>query len=54
MSYTDTLKALKVISTVCLGQFAGSAIYAAVSVQPSLIEQKDVSASSKVCQYFLS
>lgn len=52
MSYEDTIKALKIISTVALGQYAGAAVYGAVAVQPALIEQNDVQSASMVSRRF--
>jgi len=53
MSYEDAVKTLKIVSTVSLGQFAGASVYAALSVQPSLIEQHDVTTSSKIMRSIL-
>ena len=48
MSYEDTVKALKVVSTLALGNYAGASLYTAIAVQPSLIEQPDVHNAAKV------
>ena len=48
MSYEDVIKGLKVISTVTLGTFAGSSLHTAVAIQPSLIEESNVPAASRV------
>ena len=48
MSYEDTVKALKVVSTLALGNYAGASLYTAIAVQPSLIEQPDVHNTAKV------
>ena len=55
MSYEDVIKGLKVISTVTLGTFAGSSLHTAVAIQPSLIEESNVPAASRVrfeCIFF--
>eukprot|EP00111_Clytia_hemisphaerica_P011642 TCONS_00034213-protein len=53
MSYEDVIKGLKVIGVVSLGTFAGSSLHTAMAVQPSLVEESNVPAASRIMRGML-
>lgn len=52
MSLEDTIRGLKIASTLTIGYFSGAAAYVMIAVQPSLIDHKNVASASKVTSLF--